>query len=482
VTPKRIEALKAAKAANSYDRVLHDPAFRDPRGYILPADQPDFATAANFVGALRKSGVEVWKATSDFRVAGKKYPAGSYVVKTAQAFRPQVMDMFEPQDYPNDFAYPGAVPTPPYDITGWTLAMQMGVQYDRVLDAFDGPFTAVTAVTERPVGKVTGPANPLGYRISHRENNSFTLVNRLLKAGCEVYWLQDSAEPGAIWVPASVTAASVLSKGAGELGGAVRGMAQRPSGQGLKLQAPRIGVYDEYGGLTASGWTRWVLDQFEFPYEVIYPRALDAGDLRRRFDVIVFPDGALRSEEGRSGQPRPDQIPAEYRDRLGVISRERTVPQLRRFVEAGGSVVALGGSSALGQMLGVLVENSVGGLAAEKFYVPGSLLRVAVDAASPLAYGMPAEAIIFFDNDPVLKPPPGLAVVAKYSGLPVLASGWAWGEAYLEGGAAVVEAPVGQGRVILMGPDVTFRGQSQGTFRLLFNALDYAASKPVTLR
>ena len=78
------------------------------------------------------------RATADFEVDGKKYPAGSYVIQAAQAFRPHLRDMLEPQDHPNDFEYPGGPPRPPYDITGYTLAFQMGVQFDRILDGFTG--------------------------------------------------------------------------------------------------------------------------------------------------------------------------------------------------------------------------------------------------------------------------------------------------------------------------------------------------------
>ena len=196
ITPKRIEALRAAtqsgdsRNAAPYDSVLHDPKFRDPRGYVLPADQPDFPTAAKFVNSLLKNGVTVLRATQAFDAAEKHYPAGSYVVKTAQAFRPHILDMFEPQDHPNDFSYPGGPPKPPYDIAGWTLAMQMGVEYDRVLDGFDGPFQKIDGVLPTPPAALTGAGNPAGFLISHSLNNSFTLVNRLLKAGCEVYWLK----------------------------------------------------------------------------------------------------------------------------------------------------------------------------------------------------------------------------------------------------------------------------------------------------
>jgi hypothetical protein len=163
---------------------------RDPRGYILPSDQPDFATATEFINALLKNGVTCLKATSAFQVAGKSYPAGSYVVKTAQAFRPHVMDMFEPQDHPNDFAYPGGPPNRPYDITGWTLAMQMGVKYDRIPDGFDGPFEKINGLLPPPASTISGPASPAGYLISHEINNSFILTNRLLKAGGDVYWIK----------------------------------------------------------------------------------------------------------------------------------------------------------------------------------------------------------------------------------------------------------------------------------------------------
>ncbi len=112
-----------------------DPHQRAPRGYIIPATQPDFPTATKFVDALLKAGVAVHRAQAAFRVDGITYPAGSFVVKTAQPFRAHVLDMFEPQHYPDDQT--------PYDIAGWTLALQMGVKFDRMLDAFDGPLVRI---------------------------------------------------------------------------------------------------------------------------------------------------------------------------------------------------------------------------------------------------------------------------------------------------------------------------------------------------
>ena len=127
------------------------------------------------------------------RSRGKNYPAGSYVVKAAQAFRPHLRDMLEPQDHPNDFQYPGGPPRPPYDVTGYTLAYQMGVQFDRILEAFDGPFEKLPLT---PIalggGKVTAPAKgaAAGYLLSHRLTDAFTATTKLLAAKEDVYWLK----------------------------------------------------------------------------------------------------------------------------------------------------------------------------------------------------------------------------------------------------------------------------------------------------
>jgi hypothetical protein len=512
VTPKRIAALEAAAGGGSngravpmelYNTVLHDPKMRDPRGYIIPSDQADFATATEFVNALLKTGITVLRATSAFPVAGQNYPAGSYVVKTAQAFRPHVMDMFEPQDHPNDFAYPGGPPNPPYDITGWTLALQMGVEFDRVSDGFDGPFTKIDGLLPPPASSISGPSNPAGYLISHRINNSFVLINRLLKAHADVYWLKkpETADgrdlgTGAIWVPASAAARPVLERGAKELGVAVHAVAKAPAGEALKLKPIRIGLCDQYGGSMPSGWTRWLFEQYEFPFEVVYPPALDAGDLKSKFDVLVFTDGAIgRSGGGMSGAPGPGSIPEEYRGRVGRITEDKTVPQLKKFVESGGSIVTIGSSTSVAERFGVPVKNYLTEkgpdgkdrpLPREKFYIPGSLLRTDVDNTNPLAYGMPAQVDVFFDSSPVFRLEPDselkhTSAVAWFSGPEVLDSGWAWGQQYLDGGTAVAEASVGEGKVVLLGPEVNFRDQPHGTYKLLFNGLYYGSAKAAVM-
>jgi len=484
-----------------YDKFAKKPEWRDPRGYILPSNQPDFLTATKFVNALIKNGVTVHRATAAFSAGGKQYPAGSWVVKTAQAFRPHVLDMFEPQDHPNDFQFPGGPPIPPYDNAGWTLAYQMGVKFDRILDGFDGQFEAINTVQKPAAGKVTEAAGAVGYVVPHNQNDAFIAVNRLLKANEEVFFVADrtwqsSDGTGAIFISAKPTTGAVLAKAAADLGLNFTAVTERPTGTLHRLTKPRIGLWDMYGGSMPSGWTRWMLEQFEFEFDRVFPQTLDAGNLKSKFDVIIFPDGGIPEGAGGGGGfggGRPitaDEVPAEYRTHLGRVTLDKTVPQLKKFAEEGGAIVAYGGSATLGHHLGLpisdhLVEMTSAGtersLPRDKYYIPGSILKVSVDNTNPLAYGFEKQVDVMFDNSPVMHLGPsasmnGVRPVAWFDGKESLRSGWAWGQQYLADGVAAAEAKVGKGKVFLFGPEITFRAQPHGTFKFLFNSIYYGTS------
>ena len=259
-----------------FKKLLRDPALRDPRGFIMPSDQPDFPTATKFINALLKTGVTVHRATAQFTVAGKNYPAGSYVVKSAQAFRPHVLDMFEPQDHPDDIPYPGGPPTRPYDNAGWTLAYQMGVKVDRILEGFDGPFEKLNGLQKPAPGKVTTTATA-GYTFSHAVNDSFVAINRLVKAGEDVSWMSSGPQQGTFFVATKASTAAAVAQLATELGVNFDGVAARPAGDAIKLRKIRIALADQYGGSMPSGWTRWILEQ----YRLRLRGGLSPGDRRR---------------------------------------------------------------------------------------------------------------------------------------------------------------------------------------------------------
>lgn len=478
-----------------FNMVLKDPTLRDPRGYIIPVDQADFPTAARFVNALIRSGILVHKATADFSVAGKKYPAGSFIVKTAQAFRPHVLDMFEPQDHPNDFLYPGGPPIRPYDAAGWTLAYEMGVKFDRLLESFDGPFQRIPyGELQSPKGKMI--ASSTGYLLDAQANNAFIIVNDLLKAGVEVFRLPKGVpgkpQNGTFFIPAA--GKSVLDKSAVDLGLVVSGISKRPA-DAVKVSPMRIAIWDSYGGSIPSGWVRWLMEQYHFPAKVIYTQEINAGNLRSKYDVIIFVTGAIppigRSTtasggEGFARDPKPEEIPAEFRSTLGRISADTSVPQIKNFLQAGGTVVTVGSSANLAYHLALPVRNALvemtgnaqeRALPGEKFYIPGSILRMSIDSTQPANYGMPSSCDVYFDASPVFNLAPD--AISKGEVLPLawfntnkpLRSGWAWGQEYLQNGVSAFVAHVGTGKLYAFGPEITFRGQTNGTFKLLFNQL-----------
>jgi hypothetical protein len=473
---------------------IHKPENRDPRAFVIPSDQPDFPTATRFINALLETGITVQRATAAFDAAGKRYPAGSYVVLTAQAFRPHVMDMFEPQAHPDVFPYPGSPPTPPYDIAGWTLAYQMGVRFDRLLDPVSGPFEVVKAWNLAPPRGTVGGTGARGYLTDGRVLDAARAANRLLAAGEEVSRLQSPlAAAGTVWpagsfhISAKGSTRATLTRLADSLGVSFTGAAA-PASAMTTLRPARVGLWDSYGGSMPSGWTRWILEQFEFPFERVFAPALDRGNLNAKYDVLVFVTGAIpgaatgrRGGGGGAADTEPANLPAEYRDQFGRVTAEKTLPRVKEFLENGGTVIAIGSSATnLAAFLGLPLENHLvengAPLPRTKFYVPGSVLRTRVDPSHPAAFGMAENTDVFFDDSPAWRLGPnaaaaGVKSIAWYDSRQPLRSGWAWGQHYLENGVAAAEARVGKGRVLLFAPEILQRAQPHGTFKFLFNGI-----------
>lgn len=502
--PKKAAQLLALAGQNSttnnleqtvskalYDSVYLDPALRDARGYILSAEQPDFPTVIAFINALSKSGIQIHRATSAFSVAGKSYPEGSFVVKTAQAFRPHVVDMFEPQNHPNDFQYPGGPPVRPYDAAGWTLALQMGVQFDRILDHFEGPFEQLSYGQIVKSSSTIVPSKT-GYVIKRATNQAFKIVNQLLKNNISVYEITQNGTAytkGDFYVAAN--AEPVLQKINANTGIAKQTLvAVRKKPASLhSIKALRIGLVDYYGGSMPSGWTRWLLEQFDYDFSLVYPQEIDKGNLKNKYDVLLFigPGVPAHGAPNRflSTSNKATNIPADYSYMLGSISTEKSIPSLKAFAEEGGTLLAVGASTSLAYHLGLPIKNGLTEmnaagkeqpLSGEKYYIPGSILEVKTDTTLPATKGLTSRVNVMFNNSPVFVLTPdamlqGIQPIAWFDQPAPLKSGWAWGQSYLFNKTAAFDAPIGKGKLVAYGPEVIFRAQSHGSFKLLFNYL-----------
>jgi hypothetical protein len=430
-----------------------------PYGYVIPSEQWDPGAAADMLNMLRLGAVEVQRSKKEFAADGKMYPTGTYVILGAQPFRAYLVDLLEPQKYPDLREYVGGPPKRPYDMTGWTLPLQMGVNVTRV----EKPFSTEL----EPMDTVPAPVRRAEGYLSRQENVSFRLVNEALKAG------------------KSVSVAMQQFSG-GEPGTFIVGQAAPPEAKAAKQSGPRIGLYQSWVANMDEGWTRWLLEQYGFTYTTLHDADIRAGNLGAKFDCVVLPQqefrslllghqpGELPTGELVNGPREPIVQRPEYSGGIGLEGAQ----QLKEFALSGGTLVAMDTASNLPiQLFGIPVRNALAGISNTEFYAPGSLFHMQVTTGHPLTYGVPKDTIAFFVNSPAFETFRDAKVLASYPQQNVLASGWILGEPRVAGRGALVEAPLGKGRVVLIGFRSQFRGQPRATFKILFNAIYSSALK-----
>lgn len=463
-----------------YESIYKDSKNRDPRAYIIPSDQADFGTATKFVNTLIKGGLYVEVSKNGFTHSGRNYPKNSIVVKTNQAFRAQVLDMFEPQDHPHDVEYPGGPPIRPYDAAGWTLAMQMGVKYEPV-------FEDISADLERTeYGKLLStpsepfPASKVGYLINGKSNDAYIAVNRLIKGNVKVFRDVNSTD---FFVDSKGKA--ILEEANRAFGIKIKSADKKPS-QLLPVNSMKIGLFDVYGGSMPSGWVRWLMEQYEFDYELFYPQDVNNNNVSK-FDVLLFIGQGIPSsiETGagyRSRDPQKDLVPQEFQHWLGSLNKETSINNLKSYVENGGRILTVGQSSGWVYDLGLNITNPLleankegvlKPIPSSKYFIPTSILAAELNPSLVENFGLEKDAKIIFNNSPVFKfqPSSTLYSLGKITSEKPLLSGWAHGQEYLKDTNIGLVALLGKGKVIAIGPEITNRGQSHSTFKLLFNQL-----------
>ena len=469
------EDLLRNRATMSLDAVKRGQT-ESPYAFVIPPDQQDPGTANKLVRLLRAHGVEVKRSTED----ANGVPRNSFIILTAQQYRPFIMEMLEPQSYP-EVKSGGTDVLAPYDVTAWTLPYLMGVTCRRI----DTPIDA-RLEDAQPWTHLWSDPGPATWTFSPRENDAYALVARLLGQGRTVRQLTaDALGTNGVLLPAG----TFLTDAPGaEILAALKGrdvafVEQEPRTKPFSrphreraLRLPRVGIYQSWLAPTDEGWTRFVLEGFGFPYSVLHNQDIQAGQLRNRFDALVLPD-QTRDEilYGRRAAESDDTSPTvpEFTGGLEASGRDA----LREFLHDGGTVIALGDASSFAiDDLRAPCRDVAETLSRDEFSTPGTLLRVSVNPTHPLSYGMPKDAIVYRTDDPVLafpsgRSPKGTIVLRYEEGARAIASGWARGAETLYGKAALVETPIGKGTIVLFGFRPQYRGQTHGTYRLLFNAL-----------
>lgn len=457
-----------------------------PYAYVVTADQRDPNTAVKMINLLIDQGAEVQQANAEFTADGVTYPKGSYVLLLAQPFRPFVKDIMEPQKYPDLRAFPGGPPIPPYDVAGWTLPLQMGVSSSMVKDRFTASLHAISKAEPWKAQVAGSSPQGYGFLLGHEQNDSLIAVNRLLKEGVDVRWTQSGFSnggkqypPGTIVLPAS--AAKQVKTVAQALSLPVTTAIEPVSSPTTQLKSIRLALYNPWGGNMDEGWTRLILEQFEFPYKEVRNAEITSGSFANNFDVLVFSDQPPAAIMNGISEKL---IQPEYAGGIG----NKGLEHVKEFIRNGGTVVALGNASALFiKSWSLPVIDVLAGLKTTDFFCPGSILAVQVDNTHPVGFGMPENSSAFFARSSAFEIQPSyfapggqVRTIVKYADDHVLQSGWILGETRLQNRAAAVDVSMDKGHLMLFGFRVQNRGQPHATFKLFFNSLYYGGVKPVS--
>ena len=445
-----------------------------PFAYVIPDKQADVPEAGLLASKMMENGLDVYQSQAGFEANGISYPAGSWVIPMDQPFSPMAKELFERQVYPA--AATGATAQGahlPYDITGWTLPLQMGVAVDPVSDPL-GPeqmakLTKVDKI-EPPAGKLQGEGGV--FVLSHQPNASFEVVNAALARGATVAL---SADPVKTSEGTERGAFLISGLGRADLADlsakfAVDAQAMRAVPEhAVALKAARIGLYRPWQPSIDEGWTRWILENYHFPFKSLYNADIRSSGLRSRYDIIIVPD--LTSEQLMDGF-HPGVVPGQY---AGGIEKAG-LDTLRTFVQEGGTLVAFNqAAAALIPLFSLPVHNVLQGLGNDKFYCAGALLRVEMEHPEiPVNFGVPASPVVMFERGPAFATLPGFkgAVLARYPKQDdPLESGMILHSDVLHGQIAALEVSYGRGRIFLYGFKPQQRAQAHGTYRYLFNVL-----------
>jgi hypothetical protein len=473
------------KASNSIRRGLEEP----PYAFIIKPEQHDELVAYKLLKMLMDMGVEVCRSQREFVADGVAYPRGTHVVFASQHCRPYVVSLLKRTFYHlGAFSkYSDGTPVVPYDLSTYTVAEFMGVRVAEVERPFEGSFEALTSV-RYPRGGAASKA-PHGWLIDGKVNEGFMVVTKLMRKGTDVHRLQEKAETdagvfeaGSFYVPRAEGLSGEMDKLAKRHH--VRIEAAPPALKSRPVKMLRVGVYQRYwGGNADEGWTRWLLEQYRFRYRTLMDKDIQRGKLASKYDVIVIPSDATELITGEkieeyyekrwAGGSTLPVYPPEYRSGLG----DEGVKKLKEFVEEGGTLLCWGESCDFAiEKLGLPVQNVLKDVKNTSFTCPGSTLHVDVDRGHPLAWGVQGDLLIVFRSHPAFAVKPRVdndmhRVVLSYPDERIMESGWLTGEECLSRKAAMVEAGLGKGRVVLYGFQPQMRAQTDATFKLLFNAL-----------
>jgi hypothetical protein len=455
-----------------------------PYAFIVPGGQSDMTRAALMVNILRLQGIEVGEATAPLNLKEGAFPAGSFVVKLDQPYGRLAKTLLQKQDYPDPKLRT-------YDDSAWTMGLMAHVK----VVASDDP--KVLEAQVRPVDEdaprgTIDPAGAAAYAVL--DHGSIELARLRYRLGDTPIRIAEQAFTAhGVAVPAGSfivegAAYPKLAKSVTPLGLTAIALEAPVTVPTHPAASPRVAVFSTWGSTQNVGWVRYAFDKYETPYSLIFKDEVKKGRLRDRFDVIVVPSQGRSSKAlvwdiPMHGKPLPYEKTARYRflgdygsspDVRGGLGLEG-LEELRRFVEAGGVLMTLGDSSAMPGDFGLAPDVEVSH-PSKDFYAPGPIVQARITRpGNPVFYGYDeasfpvrwATSALFAlptsRRDEMLMEFPG--------GKAGVLSGLMTTPDEVKQRPAIIDEPVGEGRILMFATNPIYRDQTFGEYRMLYNAL-----------
>ena len=462
-----------------------------PYYYIIPQAQSDQSEFINMVNLLQEHGINVFQLTENYTLNGINIKAGDIVIPLAQPFRGFIKEVMEEQAYPVRHYTPGGEIMRPYDVTSWSLPLHRGVVSHEinVRDlTFETKLNAVNGIYD-PVAK----RSKLPALFPVTSNGSFKAAFIALKNGMKVSRLtRETTINGKQYGKGSF-----LIQGSDNelLGKIVRetktepGPVQDPGKlASAPASLPRIALVETYFSDMDAGWTRYLFDSYQLPYTILHPDEFEKTDFSGQFDAVIFPGTSkallMNGKPGLEGAPVMSNYHPDYLKGMGKKGLEK----LLIYINEGGKVISWGQSTDL--FTGLLdftkgetkeefvlpFSNGADQARRDGLLIPGSLMKIVVKQDNPLTLGMPAEAGVFYRGNPLFSTSVprfdmDRRVIGTFAEKDILMSGYCEKEEKIAEKPAMIWLKKGEGELILYSFNPQFRASTQGTYKLLFNAL-----------
>lgn len=490
--------LSALQYASSFPDVIVENFYRKsrnsvdagtkeaPYAFVVPAGQADPTRVDRLLSLLALQGIEIAKTTAELKLSDGTYPAGSFVIRRDQPYGRLAKTLLEKQTFPDP-----SLRT--YDDTGWTMGLMLQVDVKPTADKAVLT-TSMTRVTDfAREGTVGGPSSPAAWVVAHHGSNEMVRLRLALgasvgvRAAREAFTVNDVKYPaGSFLVPAS--AGSTFTDAVRRLGLSATGLGAMPDVPTVDVDLPRLAMFSTWGRTQEVGWVRHAFDTFGIPYDLIYKERIRQGGLRAAYDVVLIPSQAssgksLVYDVEKKGGPlayrKDPKFPTlgtygETDDVTGGMGLEGVL-ELQKFVADGGVLITLGASSYMPAEFGLQGEVSAS-RPTGAFYAPGPIVQAEILRKDhPIFFGYTQGKVpVRYANGPLLQVPreevPAQVLMRFTGGDDGVLSGLMRGANETRRRPALVDTPVGKGRVVAFATNPCYRWQNHGEFGMLFNA------------